>query len=89
MQVQIGTFEQMVRIQNKGLVTIPKILRDSVGLNENDLVRVRGSKGRIILEPVRVLPYQVRSYTNANLDSFFELDKKESEGLRKKGLLTK
>ena len=89
MQIQLGTYEQVVRVQNKGLVTIPKALRDSIGLNENDLVKIKRSKGRIVLEPVRILPYQVRSYTSFDLDSFFELDEKESEELKKKGLLDK
>jgi AbrB family looped-hinge helix DNA binding protein len=89
MQTQLRTYEQMVRVQNKGLVTIPKSMRDSIGLNVNDLIRIKEKMGRIILEPVRVLPYQVRSYTNSDLDSFFELDEKESKTLKKKNLLGK
>ena len=89
MQTQVGTYEQMIRVQNKGLVTIPKSMRDSIGLNVNDLIRVKEKMGRIILEPVRVLPYQARSYTNSDLDSFFELDEKESKVLQKKNLLDK
>ncbi len=89
MQTQVGTYEQMVRVQNKGLVTIPKSMRDSIGLNVNDLIRVKEKMGRIILEPVRVLSYQARSYTNSDLDGFFELDEKESKVLKKKNLLDK
>ncbi len=89
MQTQLGTSEQMVRVQSKGLVTIPKSMRDSMGLNMNDLIRIKEKMGRIILEPVRVLPYQVRSYANSDLKSFFELDEKESETLKKKNLLGK
>ncbi len=89
MQTQLNTYGQMVRVQNKGLVTIPKALRDDVGLNVNDLIRIKRSKGRIILEPVRILPYQVRSYNNSDLSNFFELDDKEAKELKKKKLLSK
>lgn len=87
MQTQPGTYDQMIRVQNKGLVTIPKSMRDSIGLNVNDLIRIKEKMGRIILEPVRVLPYQVRSYSDSDLKEFFELDEKESKALKKKNLL--
>ena len=73
MQMQLGTYGQVVRVQKKGLVTIPKSLRDYIGLNVNDFVKVKKNKGRIILEPVRVLPYQVRSYADSDLSSFLSL----------------
>ena len=78
---------KIVKIQAKGLVTIPKEYREELGLEENGLVRVKRRKGRIIIEPVRVLPYPVRSYTKAEVEAFLKLDEKESKGLKKKGLL--
>lgn len=69
--------EELIRLQPKGLITIPKKFRESLGLKDNSFVRVRKERVRLILESVRVLSYPVRSYTGEELKSFFELDKKE------------
>ena len=81
------TQEEIVKVQPKGLVTIPKKLRQKVGLEENGLIRVKEEKGRLVLEPVHTLPYPVRSYTQADIKEFLEFDKKETKKLNKKGLL--
>lgn len=79
--------DEIVKIQPRGLFTIPKKLRIRLGLSDNSLAKVKEEKGKLIIEPVRTLPYSVRSYTDANIREFIELDKKESAALRKKGLL--
>ncbi|MBI3103512.1 AbrB/MazE/SpoVT family DNA-binding domain-containing protein [Candidatus Daviesbacteria bacterium] len=79
--------EEIVKIQPKGLVTIPKKFRNELGFAENSLVRIKEEKGRLVMEAVRTLSYPVRSYTDSEIDQFFELDEKESKDLRKKGLL--
>ena len=78
---------RIVRVQSKGLITIPKEYREEIGLEESDFVRVRKKAQQIIIEPVRVLPYPVRSYTKKELDEFLKLDEKESKKLKKKSLL--
>lgn len=79
--------DEIVKIQPRGLFTIPKKLRIRLGLSDNSLVKVKEEKGKLIVEPMRALPYPVRSYTDEDIREFIELDKKESEALRKKGLL--
>ena len=79
--------EDIIKIQPKGLLTIPKKMRQSLGFVENSLVRVKEEKGRLVIEAVRTLPYPVRSYTEDEIEEFIKLDKKESKVLRKKGLL--
>ncbi|OGE37849.1 hypothetical protein A3B45_02795 [Candidatus Daviesbacteria bacterium RIFCSPLOWO2_01_FULL_39_12] len=79
--------EEIVKIQPKGLVTIPKKFRNELGFAENSLVRIKEEKGRLVMEVVRTLSYPVRSYTDSEIDQFFELDEKESKDLKKKGLL--
>ncbi len=84
--MQQNTVEEIVKIQPKGLFTIPKKFR--MGLfEENGLARVRKEKGRLILEPVRTLPYPVRSYTNEEIKEFIDLDGYETKKLKAKGLL--
>lgn len=82
------SLEEIVKVQPKGLLTIPKKLRQKLDLAENSLVRVKAEKGRLIIEPLRTLPYSVRSYTEEDLKEFIELDKKEAQILRQKGLLS-
>lgn len=38
-------------IKQRGLVTLPKKLRDSLGLAEGTILRVTTDKGNIVLEP--------------------------------------
>lgn len=40
-----------ITIKQRGLVTLPKKLRDSLGLTEGTVLRVTTSKGNIVLEP--------------------------------------
>lgn len=81
------TYDEIIKIQAKGLITIPKSFRDDLNINESSYIGLKKDKGRIFLEPVRILPYPVRTYTDKEIDEFFKLDKKESKELKKKGIL--
>lgn len=80
-------FEEIVRLQQKGLITIPKKFRIQLNIAENDLLRLKNEKGRIILEPLRTLPYPVRSYTLKEINEFIALDALETQTLKKKKML--
>ena len=54
---------------------------------EGEFARVKEEKGRLVIEPVRILPYPVRSYSQADLEEFFAEDEQETKILKKKGLL--
>lgn len=69
-------FEDIIKIQPKGLITIPKKIRTKVGIEENSMVRVKEERGRIVIEPVYTLPYPVRRYTEKEIKEFIELDQK-------------
>lgn len=77
--------EQIIQFQPKGLITIPKKLREAVGLQERAIARIKEEKGRLIIEPVRTLPYPVRGYTDEEIREFINLDRKESKQLISKG----
>lgn len=74
--------ETIIKIQPKGLMTIPIKFRRALGLTANNLARIKKEKGRLVIEPVRTLPYPVRSYTDAEVDEFLRLDAKESALLK-------
>lgn len=80
------TSEEIIKIQPKWLITIPKNLRAGL-FEENAFVRVKKEKGRLILEPIRILDYPVRSYTDSELEEFFMLDDEQSGDLKKKGII--
>lgn len=77
--------DEIIKIQPKGLITIPKELREELGFRENEFARIKKEKGRLIIEPVRVLPYPVRTYSHKEVDEFFKIDKEETSRLKKKG----
>ena len=79
--------QQYVRMQPKGLLTLPKKWREEVGVEENGMVRITKDKRRLIIEPVRTLPCPVRSYTDSDLNEFYNLDEQETKELKSRGLL--
>ncbi len=81
------SIEEIVRLQQKGLITIPKKMRDELNIDENDFLRLKKEKGKIIIEPVRTLPYPIRSYSAKEIDEFIAFDKEETKTLRKKKLI--
>lgn len=84
--MQQSISEEIIKLQAKGVLTIPKNLRKNF-IDDNSLVLIKKEKGRLIIEPVRTLPYSVRSYTDREIAEFIALDKEESKELKKKGLL--
>lgn len=48
--------EAIVRMQPKGLITIPKKIRDALGIKEGMYLRIIVDQRRITLEPVRIVP---------------------------------
>lgn len=85
--MQTLPLEDIIKVQLKGLLMIPKKMRDSVGVVERGLVHIRADQGKITIEPVRTLPYPVRSYTDAEIDEFFALDEAEGKELRRQGII--
>jgi AbrB family looped-hinge helix DNA binding protein len=44
--------ETRVRVNKKGVIVIPKALREEIGLNEGDLVKMRVEGGKIVIERI-------------------------------------
>ena len=79
--------EELIKLQPKGLLTIPKKFRTDLNFEENGIVRIKKEGGRLILEPVRTLPYPVRTYSKTEIKEFIDLDDAETKTLKKKSLL--
>lgn len=79
--------EELVKLQPKGLITIPKRFRVAFAFEDNSIIRIKKDKGRLVLEPVRTLPYPVRSYSKQEIKEFIELDTDQTKRLKRKKLL--
>lgn len=79
--------QNIIKIQPKGVITIPKKLREEVGLEESKLAIITKDRGRLILEPVKTLGYPVRSYTKTEINEFIKFDKTLTKKLKRKKLI--
>lgn len=78
--------EEVVKIQPKGLLTIPIRFREDL-FRDNPLARIKKEKGRLVIEPVRTLPYPVRGYSRKDIQEFLAFDKLQTKELKRKKLL--
>lgn len=85
--MQTLPIEDIIKFQPKGVLTIPKKLRERAGLTDRVLIRAKAQKGKITLEPVYTTPYPIRTFTDEEINEWLELDRRDSEELRKEGLL--
>lgn len=65
----------LVKILPKGLITIPKKLRQDIGLEENGLARIKKEGKRLILEPVNIVSYPLRDYSTSEINNFMKEDR--------------
>lgn len=81
------TQEEIISLQPKGLITIPKKFRQEIGLTDKSIIKIKKEGNRLIIEPVTTIPYPVRTYTKEEIKEFLALDRKQSRQLKKKGYL--
>ncbi|MDZ7800529.1 MAG: AbrB/MazE/SpoVT family DNA-binding domain-containing protein [Trueperaceae bacterium] len=55
----MSTVEPLVQLSPRGQVTLPAGLRRALGLRAGDAFRVRVDDGRVVLEPVEVVPIEL------------------------------
>lgn len=73
---------KVVKIDDKGRITIPREIRRKVGLRGGDYVRIRVDDGNIVIEPYK--PVSRRLYGRYKVDRWPEdLDKFLAEAVRR------
>lgn len=77
--MQTYVFEEITKLQPRGILTIPKKLRAELNLDENSLVKIKKDGYRLIIEPVKTLPYPVRSYSEKEIKEFIDFDRQETK----------
>jgi len=74
MQQLISGFQtEWVKVLNKGLVTLPKNFRDTVGIRAGDVAKVRMVGRRLVIEPRDLADYEV--YSQKELKQMLQADK--------------
>lgn len=73
--MQTATYEEIIKIQPRGVFTVPKKLRQGL-FDKRGIAKIERVGRKLIIEPVRTLAYPVRSYTDKEIEEFFELDEK-------------
>lgn len=69
------TSGSVIKILPKGLVTIPKKMREEIGLEENGLARIKQEGRRLVLEPVSIISYPLREYSADEIEGFIKSDR--------------
>ncbi|MDD2934857.1 MAG: AbrB/MazE/SpoVT family DNA-binding domain-containing protein [Candidatus Pacebacteria bacterium] len=46
---------KLLKVQSKGVITIPKEIREVLGLEEGDFLEISFKNEKIILEPIQVI----------------------------------
>ena len=84
--MQKPDYEELIKLQPRGVLTVPKKMRDGL-FDKEGIVKMKRLGRKIIIEPVKILSYSVRSYTDKELQEFFDLDEKETKELKTKGFI--
>jgi len=68
--------EILLQMGPKGVFTLPKALRSRANIADGAYVKAILNSGKITLEPVKMVAYPVREYTDEEVDEFLKEDKK-------------
>jgi len=82
----MGSLQDYIKLQPRGVFTVPKNLRKGL-FEENNLAKISRVGRKLIIEPVRVLEYPVRNYTDQEVEEYITEDAKESKKLKTKGII--
>lgn len=65
--------EEWIRILTKGMITIPKVFRDELGIKEGEIAKIRKVGKRLVIEPREIADYEV--YSDKELAKMLAEDK--------------
>lgn len=73
--------EAWVNILTKGIITIPKKMREQVGIKEGDVAKVRVENNKIIIEPREENEY--RTFTDKQIRKWLKEDELSPQLVKK------
>ncbi len=65
--------QEWVKILAKGMITIPKPLREGMGLKEGEVAKIKRVGKRLVIEPREVTDYEL--FSDRELETMLEEDK--------------
>jgi AbrB family looped-hinge helix DNA binding protein len=65
---------EWVNILSKGIITIPKKMREQVGMKEGDVSRIRVVGKTIVIEPKESSYAEVRDFTTEQMQQWIQED---------------
>lgn len=72
----------LVMPQPRGQITLPKKFRSKYGIKPGVPVKIFDADGGIRVEPVRIVSYPVRQYTDEEVGEFLKLDAQETKRIK-------
>ena len=79
--MQMPTDGVWVKILNKGLMTIPKAMREKVGIKEGDVAKARVEGNKIVIEPREEVDFRI--FTDEEIKRWKKEDKLPTKLARK------
>jgi len=64
---------EWVKILDKGMITIPKVFRDQLGIKPGEVARIKTVGQRLVIEPREVVEFEV--YSDQELKQMLEEDR--------------
>jgi len=76
--------KEIVKVHKKGVVVIPKSIRDALGIIEGTLLEVRVENNKIVFEPLDLWDRVWKCCSGSAEEAEEELDKEEEEFWRRR-----
>jgi AbrB family looped-hinge helix DNA binding protein len=76
--------KEVVKVHKKGVVVIPKSIRDTLGIVEGTLLEVRIENNKIVLEPLDLWDKVWKCCSGSAEEAEKELDREEEEFWRRR-----
>uniref|UniRef100_A0A7J2U606 AbrB/MazE/SpoVT family DNA-binding domain-containing protein n=1 Tax=Ignisphaera aggregans TaxID=334771 RepID=A0A7J2U606_9CREN len=76
--------KEIVKVHKKGVVIIPKSIRDALGIIEGTLLEVRVENNKIVFEPLDLWDKVWKCCSGSAEEAEEELDKEEEEFWRRR-----
>lgn len=68
--------EEWINILTKGIITIPKKMRERIGIREGDIAKIKTVGNTIVIEPRNKLSFnEIRTFSNKELERWIREDK--------------
>lgn len=76
---------EVIKVHKKGIIVLPKIVREALNIEEGTLLELRVEDGKILLEPLDLWEKVWGCCSGSAEEAEKELDKEEEKFWRKRG----